>query len=98
VLWNRTESLLASNIAPSVLSVASAKEISTAEQHMHYYAIKASRSYTDMLCVCMSRSRMDVAIIARQNGAVMRVADCVSDRVAQVLRHADELKCRQQQS
>jgi hypothetical protein len=67
VLWNRTESLAISNDQPSLLTVASAKEISNVELHMAYYAIKASQTYTDMLCVCMSRSRMYMATLVLEN-------------------------------
>jgi hypothetical protein len=59
---------------------------------MDYYAIEASRSHTDKSCL-----HVKVATVARQNRAAMSTADCVSEGVAQVFRHADELKNRQQQ-
>jgi hypothetical protein len=97
VLWNRVESLAISNDPPSVLTVATAKEISSVEQHMDYYVIKASQTYTDMLCVCMSRSRMYMATLARQNSAGVNTARYVGERVEQVLSRADQLTRRQQQ-
>ena len=97
MLWNRTESLAISNDPPSLLTVASAKEISNVEQHMAYYAIKASQTYTDMLYVCMSRSRIYMTTLVRQNWTGVNTAGYVSERVEQILRRADQLTCRRQQ-
>jgi hypothetical protein len=91
VLLNRTESLAISNDPPSVLTIASAKEISNVEQYMDYYVIKASQTYSDMLCVCMSRSRVYMATFARQNWAGVNIAGYVGERVEQILRRADQL-------
>jgi hypothetical protein len=48
-----------------------------------------------MLCVCMSRSPMYMATLARQNWAGVNTAGYVGERVEQVLRRADQFTCRQ---